>query len=172
MVVCHYCLCVTLQSNNMLANTMYFVFDASKESVESRRPSIKEPNDSIREWIVPERRATEKAVTLDEWRGHGMIGLPSPAPTLLLSSRVASTSTHSSWSPPPLLHYLPNTVLQLPAIHLITSRCTLKLVKPVRMSFKEAIALHWTGVCLIKSCKRMQVLDLSVHMICMCVEYL
>lgn len=99
-----------------------------------------------------------------------MIGLPSPAPTLLLSSPVASTSTHSSWYPPPppaLPHYLPNiTTASDAAIHLITSRSTLKLVKSVRMTFKDAIALHWTGVCLIKSCKRMQVLDLSVHIIC------
>lgn len=46
--------------------------------------------------------------------------------------------------PPPNHYPTTSQILQLPAIHLITSRCTLKLVKPVRMLFK--VPLHYSGL--------------------------
>lgn len=72
--------------------------------------------------------------------------------------------------PPQLHHYLPNITTDSDTPDNV--KMHVEISQACWMSFKDAIALHWTGVCLIKSCKRMQVLDLSVHIICMWVEYL
>lgn len=148
----------------MLANTKYFVFDASKESVEghpSRNRMIRSGNESF-----PSEGRRRKPWPWKSDAGTGW--LASRLLRLLCSFPLVSRRRRRI--PPDLPHPTTSKILQLPAIHLIMSRCTLKLVKPVRMPFKDAIALHWTVVCLIKKCK--YVLDLSVHIICMCVEYL